>query len=383
MMNRVLIPIVLLSLALPSLGWCDTAPTTPSPAAAKDSSAAIILPAHMRGAHSPMYAVDVALIERLAKWHCNVLHISFGVDDKRHPQRVAPTLENPLAPYRKNLAKLDAILPTCRKLKIRLIVAAANIYGRKVDDFWSKTDGEQYRSHLNDFWKAFATRYKGEPAIVAYEVLSEPNYKKGNEAVWYKQMLPEAVAAIRSINPDIWLDIQPGPFGLPSGFKTLPVIDDPHVIYSFDFFAPHVYLHQGIGRNRKLRGKLTYPGNLKMFPGSPTKYWDKAALRESMEPAIDFARKHHARVVIGGFGVTRWAPGRAQWASDAIAVFEEAGFDWCYCSLSGWNGWNPTFAPDAKPAALTGKDSDGGYRGGVMQALLKGWALNEREAGAQ
>lgn len=49
------------------------------------------------------------------------------------------------------------------------------------------------------------------------------------------------------------------------------------------------------------------------------------------------------RVLVGEFGIARWAPGREKWVIDCIEIFEKYNWDWCFHSYSGWNGWNPTF----------------------------------------
>jgi len=63
--------------------------------------------------------------------------------------------------------------------------------------------------------------------------------------------------------------------------------------------------------------------------------------------AREFQLEHGVRMFVGEFSAIRWAPGAAKWLEDAISVFEEYGWDWTYHSYAGWNGWNPTFPPDA------------------------------------
>jgi len=161
---------------------------------------------------------------------------------------------------------------------------------------------------------------------------------------------------------------------MPTGYKTLTPLQDPRgdesrIVYSFHMYAPHNYTHQGIGK--RPRG-LVYPGMLKMFPGSPVKHWDRETLAEYIKPALDFKRKHGVRMYIGEFSAVRWAPGRAEWVEDVISLFEADSLDWSFHSYTGWNGWNPTFPPDAKGS----NEPDGGHQGERLRVLKKYWARN-------
>jgi hypothetical protein len=331
----------------------------------------------MRGFNvNPAYA-DLALVDRLHQWGANVIRFNISKDHS-WTDTDPVSADHALEPYAGCLSNIDTLLPVCDKYGIKVIICPSNIVGRKIDVFWKKDSGQNYRDHLADFWLAMDKRYHGNPTVIAYDVLNEPNYQNGQSDSWLKDMLPKAIAAIRSVNPRIWLIIEPGPWGLPAGFADQPVIDDPFVIYSFHHYAPHNYTHQGVGQQRQAtRGKLVYPGPLQMFDSEPVLPWDKAQLEKSMQAAIDFADKHHVRMLVGEFGVARWAPGRGQWVADSIAVFEKHGFDWLHHSPCGWTGWNPTFPDgDIKDQMLMGADSDGGAVTPQLQALLTGLKKN-------
>jgi hypothetical protein len=312
---------------------------------------------------------------QLADWGVNGVRINFGVDKGFDQTTAATAAGKGLAPYREGIERLRAFLTVCHKRNLKVIICASGIPGRKLDVLWNQTDdGKMVRKHLASFWDAFAREFRDEPAIIAYDIFNEPNYKPGQEHLWIKEMLPEAVAAIRAVNPGIWLLVEPGPWGLPAGLDQMEPLDDPRVIYSFHQYAPHNYTHQGVGATREAsRGTLVYPGMLQMFDSTPARQWDRAALRESMRSAIDFAAKTHARILVGEFGVARWAPGRGEWLADNIALFEEQGWDWMFHSPFGWNGWSPTYDPDA-PSTMT--TENGGVTTPQLEALLKGWSLN-------
>ncbi len=341
--------------------------------AAHERNAALELPDQMRGINTKLSALTADLFALLKETDVNVIRINFDRDVRTGG--VTPTPQDPLAPYEKSLRVLDEALPTLKEMKINLIVSAGNIYGRDLDVMWKNTDrADAVHQHLAEFWHAFSIRYKNSDVIVAYDILNEPNYPTGQDAVWYEKMLPNSIEAIRSINTNIWLVIEPGPWGLPSGFERMPLIDDPYVIYSFHHYAPHSYTHQGILAYADY--EAVYPGTNKMFKSSPSSHWGKEELRESMQPAIDFAQIHKVRMFVGEFSPIRWADGGAVWLEDSIDLFEEQGWDWCFHSIGGWNGWNPTYGVDA---ALDSKMSDGGDRTDRWQVLAEKWSLNRDE----
>jgi endoglucanase len=187
--------------------------------------------------------------------------------------------------------------------------------------------------------------------------------------------MPAAVAAIRSVNTQVWLVIESEYQGAPGGFTTMPVLNDPRVIYSFHFYSPHSYCNQGI---------LSYPGYTASYPGlnsmwgtAPYTFWDKETLRNEIKDVIQFKNTHpDKRILVGEFGALRWAPGADKWLGDSIELFEEYGWDWCNHSPSGWNGWNATYSTDINDPAYANLAPDGGDRGARWTALANGWALN-------
>ena len=330
----------------------------------RTSGAAVELPAKLRGISTSDKYLKADLFALLAQTDVNVIRVGFSVDSTN-----PPTAQNPLLPYTNNLATLDAALPLARAAGIKIILCAAETYGWNPNIFQgSATDLATYRTNLVTFWTAMAQRYLNEPAIVAYDILNEPNTDYFHQGQWYTNVMPAAVAAIRSVNSNIWLVVESEYQGAAAGFSTMPALNDPQVIYSFHFYSPHSYCNQGI---------LNYPGYTATYPGSnsmwgtpPYAFWNQETLRNEIQDAINFKNAHpDKRILVGEFGVLRWAAGADRWLSDCIELFEEYGWDWCNHSPSGWNGYNATYSPTDQSVSAA---PDGGDRG-ARWAVLRLW----------
>lgn len=333
----------------------------------------------MRGISTSDTHLKADLFALLAQTNANVIRLGFSVDSL-NPSPATP--QNPLAPYTANLATLDAALPLARAAGIKIILCAAETYGWNRNVFLgSAADLATYRTHLTTFWTAMAQRYLNESAIVAYDVLNEPVTDYFSQGTWYDNVMPAAVAAIRNVNPNIWLVIESEYQGQAGTFNEMPVLNDPYVIYSFHMYAPASYTSQGLGSFAGYRP--TYPGTNSMWgpadPNSVYTYWDKESLRNAMITEINFSKAHpDKRILVGEFGAFRWAPGADKWLGDCIELFEDYGWDWCNHSPSGWNGYNATYSTDINDPAYANLAPDGGDRGARWTALAKGWALNAR-----
>ncbi|MFN3818786.1 glycoside hydrolase family 5 protein [Blastomonas sp.] len=342
------------------------------------------LPARMRGLNlelSPGSLVP-GIARELAGWGVNTVRVNFSTDlaagtapDKRI---VRPGRTDPLAPYRTNLAMLKAFTAECAALGVGVMLSASGIYGRdtvNLDD----SSGASFRAgvgnSLMQFWPAIARELRDDPAIFAYDVFNEPNYtfrREADGAVWYEQLMPEAIRRIRAVNKSIWLAVMPWPWGFASRYTSMPLIDDPAILYTFHNYTPHNYTHQGLGTAP--RG-VRYPGDISEYDTEAPRRWDRAALAASMQPAFDFARRHGVRMMASEFGVTRWAPGRDRWVADMLSIFEENNADWLFHTYNTWNGWNPSFRPDAEEVGVY-PTLYGGYNSPTHQLLRRHWRLN-------
>jgi hypothetical protein len=333
-----------------------------------------------RGDNIDVTDVTPALMDRMAALGCNALRICLSND--KHLDAASLKSGGVLAPFQKNLAQLDANLPLFRKYKMQVILCLAGGFDRKIDVLYQKVDDQGYLAPIVGIWTELAKRYRNEPTIVAYDILNEPTYKPENAEGWWLKTLPNSIAAIRAVDHGVWIVVEPGPWGLPDGFKKMPLIKDSKVVYSFHHYMSHAYTHQGVANLGNpsapdTKGEFKYPGNAPTFEGDhDVKYWDKNQLETSMQAVIDFQKQNPGvRIYVGEFGVIRWAEGGAQWLADSVDIFEKYGWDWTFHSLGGWNGWDPSYAADAP---LNSPKGQGGEETERLKTLREKWSLNRQ-----
>ena len=67
---------------------------------------------------------------------------------------------------------------------------------------------------------------------------------------------------------------------------------------------------------------------------------DRAYLEKALAPVRAFEAKHGAKIYVGEFSASAWAPGADRYIADCIALFREYGWDWTYHAFREWEGWS-------------------------------------------
>ncbi|MFZ2655279.1 MAG: cellulase family glycosylhydrolase [Victivallales bacterium] len=296
------------------------------------------------------------LFSEMKKWGANVVRVQMqglksysSLKDKSELMK-----EENMKAY---LDELEGIVKDARTAGMKLLLAnhgvvrppnitgniadSANNINQKMYEFW---DHPELEKMFCFFWKSVAERLLPyRDTVWAYDLMNEP-YDPNQMPYGPKQWPPLAVKgikAIRSVDKDVWIDYEVGPGGMPSGFRDLMPLPDPHIIYDFHMYMPHAFTHQGLqgygdegyGSEEK---KVRYPG---MIGGIP---FDKDYLRKCMQPAIDFQKKWRAPINIGEFSAIAWAPpeSTSAYLADIISIFEENGWSWEYHAYAEFQGWS-------------------------------------------
>ena len=259
------------------------------------------------------------------------------------------------------LKQLDAALPLCEKYGLRVVVDLHSPPGGRVvpgagyagSDHGLFTDAACQRKFV-EVWQHMARRYKDAKAIWGYDLTNEPvESAAGEELADWQDLAERAGKAIRAIDPERAIIVEPPQWGSPQGLRELRPLAVPGVVYSVHMYLPHAFTHQGVlGPGRAYR----YPGEI-----DGTR-WDKAQLEAVLKPVVEFQRKYGVHIYVGEFSAIRWAPddSACRYLTDLIDIFEAHGWDWSYHAFREWDGWSVEHGPDPqdhKPAAApTGRE---------------------------
>jgi hypothetical protein len=210
-----------------------------------------------------------------------------------------------------------------------VLVLLATPWGDQ-SDYW---DNDSLKADIVSKWGQLARRLKSYPALQAYDLLNEPVVKdppKGRTAQAHWQELAVAIVQeLRAADPDTPLMIEPAPWGLPSSLRNTEALSGPGIVYSFHFYEPHAFTHQGLPGEP---AAMAYPGA----------GWDKARLSRALDDARRFAARNQVPLFVGEFSCVRWAPAGScpRYIADSLALFEAERWGWAYHCWRCYQGWD-------------------------------------------
>jgi endoglucanase len=195
-------------------------------------------------------------------------------------------------------------------------------------------------------WRQVAGRYKDRSEYVLYEVLNEPHRIPDKR---WGGIQGAVIEAIREIDKKHTIIVGGTDYNSIAKLKEIPEYKDPGLIYTFHFYDPHIFTHQGAGWNspslEPLSG-LTFPAEKDKIPKphesfkgtwveEALKYYEadanKEKLNATLDKARDFAKERGVSVYCGEFGVymKQCDPGsRARWYGFLCGALKERGIPW-------------------------------------------------------
>ncbi len=211
------------------------------------------------------------------------------------------------------------------------------------------------------FWEALAGNLgTRDPERVFLEVVNEPVFRDRPEA--WAEVQRVLLAAMRRGAPRNTL-IATGPdWSSVDGLLRLSPVGDPNIVYTFHFYHPYAFSHQGRPGTAKL-GEVPYPADRARCaamvarlgdPGAVAEArrycagrWNGAALGAIFDRVDQWRLVHRVSVFAGEFGVTCAAPERDRlaWIRDVRAGLERRDIGWAL-----W-GWDDCFGLDAHRGA--------------------------------
>ncbi|MGN0833586.1 MAG: glycoside hydrolase family 5 protein [Kiritimatiellia bacterium] len=329
--------------------------------APRNEKAAAIPRGPWRGRHNPQARRGVmsggdmseAAFATLAQWNANLIRLQIGIETKAQA-----TLADWFAALEAKLDWAEEILLRCRRYGIKAVIDLHGGPGTIATKHASSVIPEDYDVEpLREAWRRIVRRLKDYPEVYGYDILNEPS---ANLAQWDGIFL-DVTREIRKLD------------------RKNPVITEfchryfegENVVYSPHFYSPLSYTHAGVVNTGGVR--WSYPGYIDGI------YWDAEQMRVDLEPWIRFSLAHpEARILVGEFSAIVWAKGAAEYIRDAIAVFEEYGWDWTYHAFREWPAWDVeyTHVGDYELRRWQPATADTERK----RELLKGLAYNRRPA---
>ncbi|WP_274561942.1 cellulase family glycosylhydrolase [Streptomyces spiramyceticus] len=292
------------------------------------------------------------------------------------------------------LRKIERILDWAEKYDIHVLIDAhQDVFGpafghRGIPEWATRTDGLPFEPNPDDWfseyfqpavqrafthlyedpdlqraqsrmWRVIADRFEDHPAVLGYDLINEPmgELRQGEDLataarrIERDQITPmhnRLADAVRSVDRDSWVFVEPTPIvgeGVPTG---LGKIKDPKVVY-----APHFY-------NAAMEAGADY---------DPSARWI-----ESYEAAVTaYPKEHGIPVVVGEWGpLNNSLPNMGRFYREALASLNRyssgwAGYVWCYgggyCAVDGAGVFRTNKEQTASPyaRAVAGRVSSESY----------------------
>lgn len=167
-------------------------------------------------------------------------------------------------------------------------------------------------------WPQIAYRYKGRYEKLYYEILNEPHGISDN--VW-NTIQQKVIDKIRLVDQESYLVIGPADWNSYHNLDQMPVYDDPRLIYTFHFYDPFIFTHQGATWGEPNMGSLAnvpFPYDPSLMPALPANLvgtWVEssynnyevdgtiAKVQELLDIAVAFKNQRNVPLFCGEFGV--------------------------------------------------------------------------------
>jgi len=217
---------------------------------------------------------------------------------------------------------------------------------------WTDPNAGVFEREYGSMWKALAAELAGtDTARVAMEIMNEPHNL--DRADRWASLQKKLAAIIREHAPGHTIIATGDNWGGIDGLQRVEPLTDPNVVYSFHWYDPAIFTHQGATWGWKpwehacgldypsagaadAAGRITDPQARAAAEAYVRDKWDGVKVRGRFGEAHAWATRHNARVYCGEFGVhAKCTPvgGRGLWirhAADALRALGVGCAAWDY-----------------------------------------------------
>ncbi|MEI6172639.1 MAG: cellulase family glycosylhydrolase [Bacteroidota bacterium] len=209
---------------------------------------------------------------------------------------------------------------------------------------------------LTKVWPQLADHYKNRSDYLSYEVLNEPH---GITNQLWGSIQQETIDAIRSKDARHTIIVGPSGYNSYNDLAQMPLYTDANLIYTFHFYDPFLFTHQGAGWSNPSMEPLAgvpFPYDPATMPECPPDLqgtWIESALnnyfldgtvekvKSLIDVAVNFRNTRNVPVYCGEFGVyipNSDTAGRVNWYQSVRTYLEEKGIPWTTWDYKGGFG---------------------------------------------
>lgn len=141
---------------------------------------------------------------------------------------------------------IEFAIECCRKNGLNMILDLHRTPGFSFDPFHNKTglfESEELQNRFYDIWRELGRRFAADSDMLCLELLNEVTDEKFCET--WNMMIEKTVAIIREFSKDIRIIIGGYHNNSVEAVKDIVMPMDENIIYTFHFYEPLVFTHQG------------------------------------------------------------------------------------------------------------------------------------------
>jgi endoglucanase len=204
---------------------------------------------------------------------------------------------------------LDQVVGWCEELGIHLIL------DNHTFDVTTNTD-PLVGAILEKVWSQMAVHYLNTSNKIYFEILNEPHGIADNT---WNEIQQKVVTAIRKVDTKHTLVVGPASWNSYNNLNAMPVYSDTNLIYTFHFYDPFLFTHQGASwTDLTPVSGIPFPYSAERMPVCPTELkgtWVEsnfnsyktdgtiAKVKQLINIAVNFSKQRNVPVFCGEFGV--------------------------------------------------------------------------------
>lgn len=211
-------------------------------------------------------------------------------------------------------------------------------------------------SVLDKVWPQMARHYKDRSTYIYYEILNEPH---GLTTAAWSAIQQTVIDSIRRIDTRHTIIVGASGYNTYTELSNLPTYADTNLIYTFHFYDPFAFTHQGASWTSPSMVPLSgvpFPYNAATMPACPDALkgtWVESILnsypsdgnvqhvQSLIDIAVNFMNSRHVKVYCGEFGVYNLNSSNADriyWYGAVRQYLEEKGIPWTIWDYQGGFG---------------------------------------------